>query len=245
MRVLCLLFLCAVCSACSTVRVNERGQTTLAVSDSWQTNQGIIKAAESSGNYSVGIAAGNAELAARPDNAEARVALARLFTRTGQPQQALLILAPVKDKNAPDVLLEECRAELSRGNVKEAGEYLDQLGAVSLSGAARRERDKLAAVSRDLNGDHEAAQTVYRALLSEYDDAGVRYNYGRSLMASGNYSQAVSILLPLAEARELPQARLAAAAAMAKNNNPAGARNLLQGYLPENEIDRLLGKEGI
>jgi Flp pilus assembly protein TadD len=213
------------------------------VGDNWQTNRVVIRAAESSGNVHVALSAATEEVAARPDNDEARVILARLLTRTGQPQQALITLEPVANQNAPEVLLEKGRAELSMGNVAEAAGLLDRSLASSPLPSRVREAHKLRAVVFDLSGEHGTAQGLYRSLLGERDDVGIRYNYGRSLIASGDYKQAVSMLLPLVELYEIPQARLAAAAAMARSDDREGARNLLHGHVDEDAISRMLGGE--
>ena len=60
-------------------------------------------------------------------------------------------------------------------------------------------------------------------------------------MLSNRNREAAAILLPMADSPEFPQARLAAAAALARSNDRQGARNLLEGYLPQDEIERILG----
>jgi Flp pilus assembly protein TadD len=242
-RFFLLLCLCLPVFGCSARQTTLQGNPVAEIGDDWQTNRVVIRAAESSGNVYVALAAATEEVAARPGNDEARVVLARLLTRTGQPQQALITLEPVENQSAPDTLLEKGRAELAMGNVAPAAGLLDQCLASSPPPAQVREAHKLRAVAFDLSGEHAAAQGLYRSLLGERDDVGVRYNYGRSLIASGDYKQAVSMLLPLVELYEIPQARFAAAAAMAGSDDREGARNLLHGLVAEDEISRMLGGE--
>ena len=238
--VICLLCLCFCVSGCAARKASVRGDKLVEAGDSWQTNKVIIRAAEKSGNLDVALVTASSEVSARPDNDEARVILARLLTRTGQPQQALITLESMGDGTKPEAALETARAELALGNAEKVNALLDQAESGSPSRALARETKKLRAVAFDLVGDHAAAQAAYRSLLGEHDEMGVRYNYGRSLIASQDYGKAVSMLLPLVEMYEFPQARVAAAAAMAKNKDVKGARNLLHGYMPEAEITRIL-----
>ncbi|MDR1046034.1 MAG: tetratricopeptide repeat protein [Candidatus Adiutrix sp.] len=208
--------------------------------DSWETNMIIIRAAEKSGNLDIALGTAKAEIAQRPDNQEGRLVLARLQTRTGQPEQAMITLESCARPGESSVLLEKARAGLALGLVPEAVEMLQRSKEADPPHSLIWEIDKLSAVAADLSGDHDSAQNLYRALLGRQDDPGLRYNYGRSLISSGRYGQAVNILLPLVERVDMPQARVAAAAAMAKNKDVEGARNLLHGYMTDEDINRVL-----
>jgi Flp pilus assembly protein TadD len=236
-----MLALCCVLAAGCSVRQPVSGGAGLRKTvDTWETNRTIIRAAENSGNFDIALATATGEIAQRPDNREARITLARLQTKTGQPEQAVITLEAMAGDDSPEALLEMGRARLALDRVDEAVDLLDRALSRSAGRPLTREANKLRAVAADLRGRHDEAQNLYRTLLGEQDEIGVRYNYGRSLISSGKYSQAVGMLLPLVERYELPQARVAAAAAMAKNKDEAGARNLLHGYMPEDDITRVL-----
>lgn len=216
--------------------------TALKKAGEWKSNRAIMIAAENSGNLGVVLNTGAQELEARPDNAEARIMVARVQSRLGNPQQALETLSPISASNDPAMALEQGRAQLAVGELEAAQISLEQAASVK-NRVLAREAKKLQAVACDLEGRHADAQEAYRALLAEQNEATVRYNYGRSLMLSKEDKRAVTVLLPLADRADMPQARLACAAAMARSGDMKGARNLLEGYMPAGDIAHLLGEK--
>lgn len=205
----------------------------------WEINQSVMLAAERSGNIEVAMSAGNAELQARPENDEARFIMARLYSRQGSPEQAFTTLEGVSDgrKTDPRYRLERARALIASNRAMEAREELD---GIANAGSSDREVRKLKGVCADLVGEHALAQETYRSLLSEQEEGSVRYNYGRSLIASRNYGQAASTLLPLVDNPSYARARILAAGAFMRSGDKVSARNLLEGYLSSSEIDDLL-----
>jgi Flp pilus assembly protein TadD len=224
----------------------KRPDPTLALDNNWETGLKIIRAAEAGGSLSVALSAAARELELRPENLEARLILARLQTRDGTPDKALATLAALPEKTAPNaeqdasLALEKGRALLALGKIPEAKEAFGRLPRDLSPASLRREAEKLRAVAFDLEGRHEDAQSLYRSVLAEREDAAVRYNLGRSLLAGGQYLQAAETLLPLADMQDMPRARLAAAAALAKSGRKEMARNMLSGQLAPGTLDSLL-----
>jgi tetratricopeptide (TPR) repeat protein len=221
-------------------KLEKKDAASLGSVDSWDANRAIIKAAEASGNLGVALATTKSELKARPDNKEARLLLARLQTRANDPEQALLTLKPLLHNPEPAALVEQGRAQLALNHVPEAQKLLEKALKAAHDKAMKREARKLLAVVLDLSNEHAKAQGIYQDLLVEEDEPAVRFNYGRSCLASGHYDQAVSALLPLVDMRDMPQARVLAAAAMVNKHDLRGARNLLEGYMRSEDIDRVL-----
>jgi Tfp pilus assembly protein PilF len=140
------------------------------------------------------------------------------------------------------VAIELARAELSLGGqTQKALARLDAALSSGLSPELERAARKLKAIGEDLEGRHGEAQKIYAQLLIEKDEPSVRFNYGRSLLASRRYSEAVAALRPILDEPRLAQARVVAAAALASQNDKRAAKSLLESYLPAEDIDRLLG----
>jgi tetratricopeptide (TPR) repeat protein len=211
--------------------------------DGWEANEAVMKAAETAGNVEIGLQAGERELAARPENVEARLFLARLQTRAGLVDQAMFTLEPLADDRSVAARLELGRANLAGGRLEEAEAFLQEAMDASPTTDQSRSLRKLSAIAEDLRGRHAEAQKLYAQLLIEHDEPSVRINYGQSLLLSREYSQVVTILTPLLDSPQYVKARFVAAAALAGRKDRAGARDLLESYLPESEIKRILGGE--
>jgi Flp pilus assembly protein TadD len=212
-------------------------------SDSWAANQAIMRAAENAGNYEVGLNAGQKELDSRPGNKEARLYLARLQTMAGFSEQALFTLEPLKEDLSSEARIEFARAYLREGRPKEARPILEKLGQEKLEPQEQRTATKLVGICEDMEGRHQKAQALFRQLLVERDEPTVRYNLGSSLIASNNYDEAISILKPLIDSPRYLEARIMTAAALSRKNDKKSARGLLEGYMAETEIKRLLGEK--
>jgi Flp pilus assembly protein TadD len=199
-----------------------------------------MKAAEKSGNLEVALTTGSRELEIRPDNREARLLLSRLQTRAGLLDQANYTLEPLAGDQTAAYKLELARIFLAKGETQPANSLLNEVAQIKLSAEENRTTRKLQAISQDQSGNHSQAQELYNQLLIEQEESSVRHNYGQSLLASKNYTQAAAVLKPLLDLPQFTKSRVVAAAAMAKSNNSRGARDLLEGFLPESEINRLL-----
>lgn len=237
---LCLLLLVSLASGCAPKHARLKDEhNALKAGNSWEVNRSVMQAAERSGNIDIALATGEAELQARPENDEARFAMARLYSRAGSPDQAFSTLEGVSDGKRSGTLfkLERARALIASNRAAEARQELDSIGG---PGASEREVRKLKGVCADLVGEHALAQETYRGLLSEQEEGSVRFNYGRSLIASRNYSQAASTLIPLVDNPNYARARILAAGAFMRSGDRTSARNLLDGYLSSSEIDDLL-----
>ncbi len=235
------LLLCLLCAGCSTTSYSLHGNP-ISLDETWDSRLRVIKAAEAAGTLDMALTAARKELDERPENAEARVIMARLQTRSGRPDQALAVLEPLKGAPSPESRVEEARALLAQDRPGEAKGILTAVTQSNPSAVTTREANKLVAICTDLEGNHPSAQNMYKALLAERDEVGVRYNLGRSLLAGKQYAEAAATLMPLVDIQALPQARLAAAAALAKSNRKQEAAGLLQGHMPQEQIDRLLAE---
>jgi FimV-like protein len=223
-----------------------KSKTTLAElisSDSWAANQAIMRAAENAGNLDVGLNAGQKELDARPDNKEARIYMARLQILAGLSEQALFTLEPLKEDQSGPVRIELARAYLRGGQTKEARPILEKLTKEGQNPQEQRTAKKLLGICDDQEGQHQKAQALFRHLLVERDEPSVRYNLGCSLIASNNFDEAISILQPLVDSPRYLEARVMTAAAFSRKNDKKSARGLLEGYMSEREIKRLLGEK--
>jgi Flp pilus assembly protein TadD len=211
--------------------------------DTWAANQAVMRAAERAGNVEVGLNAGQKELDARPDNKEARVFMARLQTMAGLSEQALFTLGPLKEDQSVAARLEFARAYLRDGRPKEARPILEKLAEELQDLSEKRAARKLLGICEDMEGQHKKAQALFRQLLVERDEPAVRYNMGSSLIASGNFDEAISVLKPLVDSPRYLDARLMTAAALSRKQDKKSARGLLEGYVSESEIKRLLGEK--
>ncbi len=236
----CLLLLVSLSFGCAPRHATLKdSENALKTGSSWEMNQSVMLAAERSGNIEIATSAGEAELQARPENDEARFIMARLYSRQGSPEQALSTLEGVSDgmKTDPRYRLERARALIASNRAVEARGELESIGS---AGNSEREVRKLKGVCADLVGEHALAQETYRGLLAEQEEGSVRYNYGRSLIASREYRQAASTLVPLVDNPAYARARILAAGAFMRSGDTTSARNLLEGYLSSSEIDDLL-----
>ena len=230
-------------SGCATQQ-NNTASRTLRTTGTWDVNRSVMIAAERSGNYEIALKTGEEELKERPDNDEAKIIVARLLSRTGQAQRATSLIETIKEDPEGLVLIERVRALIAMGIGNLARELIDEQQEIgSIRGKENQfEAQKLLGVAFDLEGEHLKAQKQYAALLAQREDPAVRMNYGRSLIATGNFSQAAEVLLPLVDSATYPQARILAAGALNKSGDTALARSLLQGYISDQKIEGLLKK---
>lgn len=241
-----LAFVLAGCAAAPRhASVDDRHNALLAGS-SWETNRAVMEAGERTGNLQIALSAGESELKDRPDNDEARVMLSRIETRVGRPEQAFYNLSQLspRHRETPQAELEYARACIATSRFKEAQESLEKVS--SREPDIVWEKKRLSAVTEDLSGEHALAQQHYRDLLAEREDEAVRYNLGRSYISTRDYRLAAAALLPLTENPRYPMARVLAAGSFAKIGDKTAAKNLLEGYLSDYEIESLLsGRKGV
>jgi Tfp pilus assembly protein PilF len=231
-------------TGCVNLPQTPPAEKTLKTTGAWDVNRSVMLAAENSGNYEIALKTGDEELAARPDNDEAKIIMARLLSRTGQAQRASSLIETVKEDPDGLVLIERVRCLIAMNQGSSARELIDEQEEMGRIHGKENlfEAHKLLAVALDLEGDNKKAQTLYSSLLAQREDPAVRMNFGRSLIATGNYAQAAEILMPLVDSPKYPQARILAAGAVKKAGDKRQARSLLEGYLPDKQIDGLLKK---
>jgi Flp pilus assembly protein TadD len=243
LAVLAGLILLTLTLGCQSWSKPKTSLSELMSTDSWAANQAIMRAAENAGNYEVGLNAGQKELDARPDNKEARIAMARMQTMAGLSEQALFTLETLKEEHSNAAKIEFARAYLRDGQTKEARPILEKLTKEAQDPQEQRTSRKLLGICEDLEGQHQKAQAIFRQLLVERDEPTVRYNLGSSLLASANFDEAISILKPLVDSPKFLEARVMTAAALSRKNDKKSARGLLEGYMSDREIKRLLGEK--
>ena len=241
---LCALSVVCALSGCITQPQTPPAEKSLKTTGAWDVNRAVMLAAENSGNYEIALKTGDEELTARPDNDEAKVIMARLLSRTGQAQRANSLIETVKEDPDGLVLIERVRCLIAMNQGSSARELIDEQEEMGrIHGKENQfEAHKLLAVALDLEGDNKKAQMHYASLLAQREDSAVRMNYGRSLIATGNYAQAAEILMPLVDSHKYPQARILAAGAINKSGDKRMARSLLEGYIPDGQISKLLKK---
>ena len=242
--VFCLLFSVLI-SGCGTQSGMKAPDGKLQTGASWEVNRAVMVAAENSGNNEIALKTGEEELKQRPDNVEAKIFVARLLCRTGQPQRSSSILETIKSDPDGRVLIERARTLIALDLGSLARQLLDEPEEMDrIVGQDNKfEARKLLAVAYDLEGENHKAQALYSDLLSQKEDSAVRMNYGRSLIATKSYAQAATILMPLTDSQEFPQARILAAGALKKSGDSTLARNLLEGYISDSKIDELMKRK--
>jgi Flp pilus assembly protein TadD len=166
--------------------------------------------------------------------------MARLQTISGLPEQALFTLEPLGQTPSPAYELEKARALLRSGGTAESRPILESLAAPDQEAGIRRSARKLLGICEDQDGNHKKAQEIFRQLLVEGEEPSIRYNLGYSLMTSNSYNDVLVVLKPLLDSPKYLEARYLAAAALGRLRKNTEARGLLEGYLSEGEINRLL-----
>ena len=120
-------------------------------------------------------------IAKNPTNVEARIYLARAFTKTGDPRQALRVLSFISGVDTAELRIERARALIALTDYEEAVKLLKPLTDGSdlqkLSAEDRRSAKSLAAVAYSMSKNYAAADKLYEELLAELDNPIIRYNY--------------------------------------------------------------------
>ena len=184
----------------------------------WASERAVMVAAEKTNNWQTVISVGNDVIAKNPTNVEARIYLARAFTKTGDPRQALRVLSFISGVDTAELRIERARALIALTDFEEAVKLLKPLTDGSdlqkLSAEDRRSAKSLAAVAYSMSKNYAAADKLYEELLAELDNPIIRYNYARSLYLEGRAEDSLAQLQPIID--QVPAAKPAAVAALMK-----------------------------
>ena len=90
----------------------------------WASERAVMVAAEKTNNWQTVISVGNDVIAKNPTNVEARIYLARAFTKTGDPRQALRVLSFISGVDTAELRIERARALIALTDFEEAVKLL-------------------------------------------------------------------------------------------------------------------------
>ena len=137
----------------------------------WASERAVMVAAEKTNNWQTVISVGNDVIAKNPTNVEARIYLARAFTKTGDPRQALRVLSFISGVDTAELRIERARALIALTDFEEAVKLLKPLTDGSdlqkLSAEDRRSAKSLAAVAYSMSKNYAAADKLYEELLMD------------------------------------------------------------------------------
>lgn len=208
----------------------------------WASERAVMVAAEKTNNWQTVISVGNDVIAKNPTNVEARIYLARAFTKMGDPRQALRVLSFISGVDTAELRIERARALIALTDFEEAVKLLKPLTDGSdlqkLSAEDRRSAKSLAAVAYSMSKNYAAADKLYEELLAELDNPIIRYNYARSLYLEGRAEDSLAQLQPIID--QVPAAKPAAVAALMKLGRENDVRRLLKGELDDEKIEELI-----
>lgn len=210
--------------------------------DEWASEKAVMLAAEKTSNWQTVISVGNDVITKNPTNVEARIMLARAFTKTGDPRQAMRVLNFITGVDTAPLRIERARALIALRSFPEAVAILkpltDGTDLTKLSPEERRSAKSLAAVAYSMSRNYTEADRLYEELLAELDDPVIRYNYARSLYLEGRAQESLEQLRPIINT--VPAAKPAAIAALMKLGREDDVRRLLKGQLADDKIEELI-----
>ncbi len=213
----------------------------------WESNEAVMRAAESAGDYRLALMTGKDFIARHPDHVDARVMTARLMTRTGDAQQALRTLdfIPVAERTDASNM-EKARALMTLGSAEKALELLEAMPEAKTDAMPTdktRNVKKLLAVALSMNGKLDEAATVFESLMSQSDEPEVRYNYARTELYAGRSQHAYDLLAPIVNTFE--PAKTAAAMALWRLGREDECRALLSGLVKAEAFDAWIKEHGL
>lgn len=210
--------------------------------DEWASEKAVMLAAEKTSNWQTVISVGNDVIAKNPTNVEARIMLARAFTKTGDPRQAMRVLSFISGVDTAPLRIERARALIALSSFSDAVAILKPLtdgsDLTDLSSEDRRTAKSLAAVAYSMSRNYTEADRLYEELLAELDNPVIRYNYARSLYLEGRAQESLEQLQPIINT--VPAAKPAAIAALMKLGRENDVRRLLKGQLADDKIEELI-----
>jgi Flp pilus assembly protein TadD len=226
--------LCCVLAACVSKGPLQR--TTLTPEARLQ----VAEAADAAGDSDLAISMYTAAVADNPGNIGLQLRCADALARKGRIGEARDLLADRlrAQPGQPDLTRAIALIDLVAGQLDQAIGGLDQVLAAN-PGDTRALVDK--AVALDLQGQHAAAQSIYRGVLAgSPNDAATRNNLALSLMLEGQARQALETLAPMQGVDSSPQRlRINLGILYAANGNTERSRELLGNRVSEAELSAL------
>jgi Flp pilus assembly protein TadD len=226
--------LCCVLAACVSNYPSQH--TTLTPEARLQ----VAEAADAAGDSDLAISMYTAAAAENPGNIGLQLRSADALARRGRIGEARDLLADRlrAQPGQPDLTRAVALIDLVAGQLDQAIAGLDQVLAAN-PGDTRALVDK--AVALDLQGQHAAAQSIYRDVLaSSPNDAATRNNLALSLMLEGQARQALETLAPMQSVDSSPQRlKINLGILYAANGNTERSRELLGNRVSEAELSAL------
>jgi Flp pilus assembly protein TadD len=189
---------CGALTACASV--NTRHESALTSEARLQ----VAGAADAAGNNDLAISMYTAAAANEPSNIDLQLRCADALARSGKITQARQLLTERLRINhaQPDLIRALALVDLVAGQSAQAIAQFDLILATS-PGDVRALVDR--AVALDLQGQHAAAQTIYRqALANAPNDLATKNNLAVSMMLEGHIPQALETLAPIQDAETVP-----------------------------------------
>ncbi|HEY7578787.1 MAG TPA: tetratricopeptide repeat protein, partial [Acetobacteraceae bacterium] len=200
----------------------------------------VAEAADAAGDSDLAISMYTAAAAENPGNIGLQLRSADALARRGRIGEARDLLADRlrAQPGQPDLTRAVALIDLVAGQLDQAIAGLDQVLAAN-PGDTRALVDK--AVALDLQGQHAAAQSIYRDVLaSSPNDAATRNNLALSLMLEGQARQALETLAPMQSVDSSPQRlKINLGILYAANGNTERSRELLGNRVSEAELSAL------
>ena len=225
---------CTVLTACASI--GGQHQTALTAEAALQ----VAAEAEASGDSELALSTYAQAAAREPGNTELQLRYADALTRGGKISQARQLLTErlgASPRN-PEFMRALALIDLITGESEKAIAGLDRVLATN-PGDGRALVDK--AIALDLQGQHAAAQSIYREVLArEPNDPATTNDLAVSLMLEGRTDQALELLAPLQETDDLPQRlKINLGILYAAAGHPEQSRQLLGDQVNDNELSGL------
>ena len=181
---------------------------------------------ENSGQYKAAIIQIRNAIQADPKDPSGHVAMARVFTKLGQPRQAIKELSQLK-ATTPDVVVAMSRAYIAAGKFRSAGTYLAS-HKVQLSDRQKDLNEMLGDIALG-QGQFQVAMSHYQAAVSEdHTDVAAQLGIARVQAAQGQIAKASATLDDILKQHpDNPRALLYASVIKTKQGDLPGAEDLL------------------
>jgi Flp pilus assembly protein TadD len=190
--------ICSTLTACTSIDAHRRPAL------STEARLQVAEAADASGDSDLAISMYTAAAASEPSNISLQLRCADVLVRHGKIEQARQVLTERlrSAPRQPDLIRGLALIELVAGQPAQAIAGLDQILTTN-PGDIRALVDK--AVALDLQGQHVAAQEIYRQVLATApNDVATKNDLAVSMMLEGRTRQALETLAPMEGADTSP-----------------------------------------
>ena len=227
--------LCALLAGCGTFG-GQQQQSALNA----ESRLRVGEAAERAGDKDTAVSMYTTAAEAAPEDAQIQVQAANGLARTGKWTQARDLLLGRLKTHPRDTSLQRALAAIyvMAGQSPAAIARFDEVLAVAPADIGALV-DK--GVALDLQARHAEAQVLYRrALALAPEDAVISNNLALSLMMSGRLREAQAVLMPFAEADDVPERlKINLGIISAANGDTEMARRLLEGRVGDADVAAL------